>query len=350
MTGLATPKSRYPNRYTSVKAERAYRETEIQHDSDGDWYALRKAANWSHFHKATICKRRQAVPKDTLSPREPGRYRARLFPDGFGREDYFYYKHDLPRKQKGIHGGRYTKTRAKSAYDKAAVQLMDGKLFYTVRKIAEYANESCKVVRKAIEKGHLTKIKLPGALGRKCWYISKSQVDHWLATMRKPASARISSVTLAERLGIPPDSVSRLMKLKGLMAEKERRTGDRGSRVYNTYDAALADQLIRGRRGTGTGRKYAPIKAVNNLPAPPADKPHVQSERGRPEETKSRKRPGRKKGWRSPRVAQRTSDLLAAWDRKELGDNKAAYARKYAFHRSDATKLINKHDEAKCRK
>src|SRR5262249_11857881 len=253
MAALTRSTTKYPNRYTSGKAQRAYREAEIQHDSDGDWYALRRAANWSRYHKATICKRRQAVPNDSLPARESGRYRARLFPDGLGRVGYFYFKPDLPRKKKGVHGARYTKSRTNGVYEKVAVQLVDDKPFYTVRKIAEYPNESRKVVRKAIEKGLLKKVTLKGALGRRYWDIPKNQVDAWLETLRAAASTRISSRTVAERLGIKMGSVSNLMKRMGLTATKERRTGTKGARVYNTYDAQLADQLIRGCRGAGTG-------------------------------------------------------------------------------------------------
>src|SRR5262249_6326514 len=56
---------------------------------------------------------------------------------------------------------------------------------------------------------------------------------------------------------------------------------------------------------------------------------------------------GRPKGKRDAEVVERRARMLAAWDRGERGDNKAATGRAYGFDRSDATKLINRHEREK---
>jgi hypothetical protein len=60
-----------------------------------------------------------------------------------------------------------------------------------------------------------------------------------------------------------------------------------------------------------------------------------------------RLRRGRKKGVRDPEVVRREREMLAAWDRREFGSNKAATGAAFGFYRQDATKLINDHERKK---
>jgi hypothetical protein len=61
-------------------------------------------------------------------------------------------------------------------------------------------------------------------------------------------------------------------------------------------------------------------------------------------------KPGRSKGrpkGTTPEVQARKREMLEAWDRGDYGTNKAAYARRFKFHRPDASKIIDAHEANK---
>jgi hypothetical protein len=108
------------------------------------------------------------------------------------------------------------------------------------------------------------------------------------------------------------------------------RTVNRLRWVYSEQDLQLIDAR---RRGLPDPVPQPPHRAAPPSPVPAAAAP-------RP------KRRGRPRGM-TPEVKKKIAGMLSAWERRELGDNKAAYGRKFGFDKSDATRLINAHERAK---
>lgn len=99
---------------------------------------------------------------------------------------------------------------------------------------------------------------------------------------------------------------------------------------FSAGDMALILEA-RASRGATRQRRWNPGR---NMPEAAVASLPLKKRRGRPE------------GSIDPEVADRKQKLLADWKRRRFGENKAAYARAYDFHRPDVSKWIKETEKA----
>jgi hypothetical protein len=166
------------------------------------------------------------------------------------------------------------------------------------------------------------------------WFVDECKRDR--LGDPKP-SGKLTFTEAANILGLCKSAVQKMVARKVLRGRPGKALDSAGA-VRATailLDRAEVEALHAKRRG------YGAISPTANG-ATEAREPEEQPRPKRP------KRRGRSKGhtheWKDRRDA-----MLKDWDAELFGDNKAAAARAYGFHRPDASKIIKEHEQRKRR-
>jgi hypothetical protein len=136
----------------------------------------------------------------------------------------------------------------------------------------------------------------------------------------------------------PPRKIDRKFPLREVFVfSEEVRCTILGEPIPEKPEIAIGSRSVSEHRASEKPKPTPAISAPTDQDTMPREKEPLKNPGGRPKGNK-------------PETEKRKREMLDAWDMGEFGHNKSKAGQKHGFHRSDATKIINKHERAKRRK